>query len=376
MQNPTFRPGNTEKPKGVLPERLIGALSRWVFQDDLSALVREDFVSPRLRDLSLSLFPSRETEEDFLYLQSTALKQRFAGQQIETLFAENGIVFCPIKGMDLSRRVWPRRVLRGQSDLDVVVLPRDRAKARKILRQNGWTEYYRRECGHHDPVLVRQDVAVEIHFKFPHFGGASADELLPYWIPEEKFRYRLPLEMNLAMLFCHGRGHHWMDIPRLLLDCGFLVRAEGAPDWKKMNELTRRFNVPSPALLFAAFPDFFPAEMLPDAAFPPEAVEAFRRLFEISVPEGGKEYALRILTGRGRFSAGWFWERLKGMRPSVIRKHIHEPRGAYGKLLAGYFQIFFRKLGLLRHYGEWKKSSPLCARLRDEETVEKSLRHG
>lgn len=299
-------------------------------------------------------------------------KQEATFRRLETLFEKSGVRYCPIKGADLAWRVYPAGTLRPKGDLDIFIHPDDCSPALKSLRQDGWDVPYQITCASHYPPMMRHGIPLELHFKLPLMVKCDSGKIWNDLLHVKGCRYQLPLELNLLMLFNHCRQHRWEIVIKLLMDCAFLIREEGTPNWDRLDAFAGRFQIASPALFFASFPDFFPAAILPPQNFPAETCQVFRELLFSPVNLSAHRHEI-IMSATDRFSFRWLLSRLRGMKPGSIRSQIHNPRGNYGKLLAGYWQISWKKLYALWRYRHGTHDELLRKRLAELDRIEKIL---
>lgn len=308
------------------------------------------------------------------YFANSALdfKQEVTFHRLETLFEKSGVRYCPIKGADLAWRVYPTGALRPKADLDIFIHPEDYSSALKSLQQDGGYVPYQTICASHYPPMIYHGVSLELHFKLPLTEKCDSGEIWNDLLQVKGCRYQLPLELNLLMLFQHCRQHRWEIVPKLLMDCAFLIRKEGMPDWARIDAFAKRFLCASPALFFAAFPDFFPAVTMPPRDFPTAVCQVFRELMFSSVNLESYKHEI-VMSTADRFTFRWFLARLRGMKPGSIRSQTHNPRGNYGKLLAGYWQISRQKLYALWRYRHGTNNEVIQKRLAELDRIEKIL---
>ena len=357
----------------------LGALAAWVFSNDASRLSWEMLKRLRLEHVAAPLLRERlpedvatECKRAFTAMHMTDVKQEYALAELEKLFREHHIDFCPIKGADLAWRVWPSGALRIKCDLDIWVGSRDHATALELLAAAGWKTPYRYRHTHHDAMMLKHGVVLELHFLFPGFDADAAGALQKELRQISPHRYQLSLESNLLLLFAHSFHHQWQNGIQLLLDCGFLIRSEGRPDWERLRQLAKTCRRASPALLFKAFPEFFPPETMPAEEFPPEIIDTFRKLISEAPPTKSQQ-AEKSMTAPDRFSLKWWRERLAAFSPLSVRMQTGNPQGHYGKLLIGYWQIGVKKLKLFWRFRHGGTDAAIGERIRNEKRIEKFL---
>ena len=220
--------------------------------------------------------------------------------------------------------------------------------------------------------MHKNHVTLELHFLLPHMKRIPNAVLWNELRPLDSFQYQPPLELNLCMLFHHARHHGWTNGIRLLLDFGFLLKAESALDWRRVDDLGERFGLSSPRLLFQAFPDFFPQEMMPPQIVEPTVSKTLRRLILQNL-QPHRQMIERVMNDPDRFSFQWWRQRLKGMRPSSVRIQTKNPRGHYGRLLLGYISITDAKWKAFWRHRHSNGDSMLLQQLADEKTIEQYL---
>lgn len=300
------------------------------------------------------------------------LRQEGMFRQLCRLFQQHQIDFCPIKGADLAWRVYPRGMVRLKCDLDILIRRADCDRVQRILAAEGWQAPYRYRLKHHEAVMRKLDVSLELHTRLPNFDRVDPDHVWDEIPAVDGSRHQLPLEMNLLMLFNHARGaHQWENGRYLVLDSYFLMQTEGAPDWPRLEAMARRFKVSTPALLFDTFREYFPPEWLPETTFPDPVRRLFRELLLTPAPEAGNHEL--VMSSGNRFSLQWWLNRLNGMRPSSIRIQTRNPSGNYLKLLAGYWRIGTGKLRDFWRLRHGTADAGLRRRIRQLEAIEKII---
>jgi len=361
-------------------ETLIPALKAWVFQGDPSQLTWNILNELRLERIAMPLLGDRvpEAQRELFRLKAKEIglldmMQHGELCRVERLFARNSIAFCPIKGADLARRVWPDSALRTRCDLDILVHPKDQHRAIALLKEDGWKAPFQISFEHHGAPMQRHDVALELHSSLHHLDHAKVEEIWGKLQEVSPFHFQFPLELNLLMLFAHSREHRWLNGVQLLLDTGFLIRKEGNPDWTRLQSLANEFGMAVPALLFRAFPDFFPAEAMPEESFSEPALNTFRTVI-CTAPIGREQKDEAVMSSADRYSFDWWYQRIRGMRPDVIRILTNNPRGNYWRLLVGYWEVFSAKTRAFWRYRHGTADSGIAIRLEQEAEVERLCR--
>jgi hypothetical protein len=122
-------------------------------------LLEEYFTSDFLRELN--------AQYRFSILKHLQLEGVF--RTIIPLFQKEGIDFVPFKGTVLSQQVYETPALRPMLDIDLLVAPKDVAKAKDILLNIGASSMYEIESKHtmglwrHIPPLIYRGIPIEIH---------------------------------------------------------------------------------------------------------------------------------------------------------------------------------------------------------------------
>jgi hypothetical protein len=122
-------------------------------------LLEEYFTSDFLRELNV--------QYRFSILKHLQLEGVF--RTIIPLFQKEGIDFVPFKGTVLSQQVYETPALRPMLDIDLLVAPKDVAKAKDILLNIGASSMYEIESKHtmglwrHIPPLIYRGIPIEIH---------------------------------------------------------------------------------------------------------------------------------------------------------------------------------------------------------------------
>lgn len=306
-----------------------------------------------------------------LYQKANALdlKQFAMFQQISVLLRANNIPFCPIKGADLSWRVYPDGALRSMCDIDILIQKCDCQKVKELLISNKWRTPYEIPNESHLPPMQKNGVTLELHFAVSEF-DAPAENLWQYMITENGVS-RLPLEINLLLLFNHAKKHNWAEGGKLLLDAAFLIAKEGYPDIEKMREYAKAMNCSSAELLFAAYPEIFP-DATGVKTFAPQVIAVFRKLFAKPMGEHTK-IKERVLLAKNRFTLAWWKERLYGMSVASIRFQTNNPKGNYLKLLWGYCSVFAAKLSFFWHFKKERCDRSVAVRIDDIDFINRNL---
>ena len=111
---------------------------------------------------------------------------------------------------------------------------------------------------------------------------------------------------------------------------------------------------------------------MPDEEFPPEIINTFRRLI-LEAPPTKSQQLEAVMVVPERFSSGWWRDRILAFRPSMVRMQTGNPRGHYGKLLVGYWQVGMKKIKLFWQFRHGSTDVKLNERIRDAKRIEKFL---
>ena len=330
---------------------------------------------PMFRAMEYRFAPQEHPEfrDDYRRLAMGEMPQRLAMERIAQLFEREKIRFAPFKGAYLAAACYPDPALRSKCDLDLLAHPADFDRALGILENDGWHSRYHYSSGHHHPCMFKQKAVLELHFRLPNFAG-SAEREWERFVPEGAgFRHHLPPELELLDLFNHSFHHDWINGAQMLADCGFLLAHCGIPDWNKVNELAREFEISGPELLFHAFPDFFPEAFMPPGAPADRELAGLLRkriLFPIDMKDHRDTL---VMNSSSRFTLPWWHDRLSGLKPSAVRVTCHLPdRGAYGQLAAAYVKVAWEKLRLVFR-GLRSDDATAVAALREIEALKNHL---
>jgi len=86
-----------------------------------------------------------------------------------------GIRACALKGVSYAKTLYPSPAERPMSDIDLMVPPRDAARAREALATIGFVPFERTSVLHHAIALVRGEVALDLHWNIIAPGRARVD---------------------------------------------------------------------------------------------------------------------------------------------------------------------------------------------------------
>ena len=272
------------------------------------------------------------------------------------LLRENGLRFVLIKGADLAYRVYQDAALRHYGDWDIWFHPDDCLRAQEVLIADGWTPRYRdrRDSAlitteYHYTPFVRGGYVLEPHFTLSNFNGIDPREI---WecteaLPGSGGQRILPPELNLLMLARHAAGHSYfhVSVPKLLIDSAAVMR-KGTVDFEKVRSMSRRWGLPYPGDLLAAFPEFFPPDAMAEFRADPAKTEKFRSIFEmrgaLRVPDMVDLSVSRFDAG-GRL-AGSILDHIAKSSPTRMRLFYRLPRrGAWWQVARAYGHYFLTR---------------------------------
>ena len=270
----------------------------------------------------------------------------------------HGLRFAPIKGADLTWRIYPDAALRHGNDWDVWFHPDDCEKALDVLAETGWQapECYTdgndavfKTALHHYSPHVRGAFTVEPHYTLANFGDADPHDMWEFTMesPGGGGRHVLTPEMNVLMLARHAasQSYYHAQLPKLLTDVAMVMRHDDV-DFAKLRAMSDRWHLPYPGDLLAAFPEFFPAEVLAKFEANPEKSGLFRTIFEARGKLGEPDTTkLTMVRSRQKgIAANFIVNHVLSRTPKRIRAQYHLPRqGAWGRLCMSYFDYFWTR---------------------------------
>jgi hypothetical protein len=260
---------------GVLAELRAQAVSPWVYRR-LAGSPQECAVSPQLM---------RGLRHDYALALKTSARQDRETHLIIQAIAAAGAEVILLKGADLRGRVYGDPAVRPMVDLDILISPRDKARAEAVLEGLGYTlspqcvdprpgfrERFRREL-HFDP--PRGSVLfVDLHWQLDYVDGFY---LLPYPRLREAavpYEYQgVPVRgLSPEHLLTHLALHVWDEFHGALqiLDFTLALRLL-PPDWPHFLAEVSRFRCPAPVYLVLRkvcqiIPGLVPARVLQELA--------------------------------------------------------------------------------------------------------------
>jgi len=361
--------------KGEMPVPLLSFLGTCVYgdleahylgldeaaRDELERLGRRFGFEPWFYRYLYRILPDGKRADYQKIYQARQAAALIGARELNRLFgvlSANGLRFVPVKGADLAYRLYPEPALRYYSDWDILFHPDDCARALDILAEDGWKVPPKYSDGH-DAVIkttmyhfsphVRGNNTVEPHFTLSNFNGVDPLEIWEYTaeFPGGRGQRILSPELNLLMLVRHAASNSYFhaSLPKLLTDAAMVLTHE-KPDFTVLRAMASRWGLPYPGDLLAAFPEFFPPEVI--AGFDADAEKAarFRALFELRGRLDEKKGIAVILT---RFQAGGatasgLWGHLRTCGNLGMRRRYDLPKhGAWGRVILAYLHYSFTR---------------------------------
>ena len=314
---------------------------------------------------------TKKAEYQNLY-RTMQIKAMMGERELKRLYGvltEYDLRFVPIKGADLAFRVYPDAALRVFGDWDIWFHPDDCERALVVLKDDGWTlpEQYadkpdalrEKTSDHHFARRRRGSYEMEPHFTLTNFNGCDPHELWEGVCPCDGVRHVLSPEMNMLMLSRHAasRSYYHASLPKLLTDMAMVMRS-GKVDFSRLHQLANRFHLPYPGDLLAAFPEFFPAEVLRTLDADQEKAAVFRSLFDCRGSLGEPEDVSLVLSrceACGNVMGGLL-ERIRKHDPATIRRIYRLPdNGAWGRVAWAYLCWFWTRSWSARVWLQRKK---------------------
>ena len=306
--------------------------------------------------------------------QTRQAKALIGARELKRLYgvlASHGLRFAPIKGADLTYRLYPDAALRNFGDWDIWFHPDDCEQALAVLAEDGWEvpencirdhEAVRSSGAHHFSPHIRRHHKIEPHFTLANFKEIAPIEMWDYTLdyPDGDGQRVLSPEMNLLMLTRHAatKSYYHAQLPKLLTDAAIIMQKEKV-DFDKLHAMAQRWNLPYSGDLLAAFPEFFPSDEIADFKADSKKVEAFRKIFETRGRLGEQENSA-ILLSRYEVSGqivGGVMKHIKTHTPSKMRLIYHLPKhGAWGRVVLAYATWFWTRTWRARI---WMRRNPV-----------------
>ena len=287
------------------------------------------------------------------------------------VLASHGLRFAPIKGADLAYRLYPEAALRNFCDWDIWFHPDDCERALDVLAEDGWKvpeisstnlDADQIRGRHHFLGHVRGQYRVEPHFTLANFEEISPNEMWLYTLdyPNGDGQHLLSPEMNLLMLTRHAASQSYFhaQLPKLMTDTAMVMQNEKV-NCNCLRELAIRWHLPYSGDLLAAFPEFFPSDVIAEFKADSRKSEAFRRVFETRNKLGEQDVVVLLLSKyeARREIVGGVMKIIKAHTPNKMRLIYHLPEhGACARLLWAYVRWFFFRTWRAR---VWMRRNPL-----------------
>jgi len=189
------------------------------------------------------------------------LAQQQALTEIDRLLESAGIAYAVMKGVHIRECVYPEPSLRLAGDIDVLVLPRDRQQAARLLRSAGFEARIDTTSISHEACFTRHAADVDLHWNLlrpgrtrievtpgflerrqrrGHFWGLSDRDALFVMLTHPAFtKYICSPNMGLFrvadfLLWIQHRQVEWPDLVRLLDSAGLKTAAWTMLQWYRM----------------------------------------------------------------------------------------------------------------------------------------------
>ena len=306
--------------------------------------------------------------------QTRQVKALLGARELKRLYgvlASHGLHFVPIKGADLAYRLYPDAALRVFCDWDIWFHPDDGERTLAVLAEDGWKvpecypgdhEAVRSSGAHHFSPHARGQHIIEPHFTLANFKEIAPNEM---WLqtldyPDGDGQRVLSPEMNLLMLTRHAasKSYYHAQLPKLLTDTAMVMKNEKV-NFDKLRELANKWNLPYSGDLLAAFPEFFPSDVIAEFKADSQKTEAFRRIFETRGRLGEQENATLLLSRyevHGQIASGVL-KHIRAHTPNTMRLIYHLPEhGAWGRVLWAYVCWFWTRTWRVR---SWMQRDPV-----------------
>ena len=302
---------------------------------------------------------AKRAEYQKLY-QGRQLKAMMGAQELKRLYhvlSDNNLRFVPVKGADLAYRLYPDAALRVFGDWDIWFHPDDCDRALTVLAGDGWKipELYSdthdnavKTAHHHFSPHVRGQYALEPHFTLANFENVDPHEMWEHTVeyPHGDGQRVLSPEMNLLMLARHAasQSYYHAQLPKLLTDAAMVMKEKA--DFVRLRGMAERWRLPYPGDLLAAFPEFFPEDVIRMFDANPAKAAEFRAVFEMRGRLGEPENESLLLSrfeARGQIAEGVL-HHIRSLSPARIRLVYHLPkRGAWIQVAWAYLSYFWTR---------------------------------
>ena len=298
--------------------------------------------------------PRQKTQyqKNYLERQVKALMDAQELKRIYHIFSAHNLRFVPIKGADLTYRLYPDIALRMFMDWDIWFHPDDCKRALDVLKEDGWRvpksysanhETVMKFASHHFSPHLRGQYAIEPHFRLANFKGVDLQEMWKKTIqyPDGEGQRVLSPEMNVLMLTRHAASdsYYHAHLPKLLTDVAMVMQKEEV-DFPKLRSIAACWHLPYPGDMLAAFPEFFPPSKIEQFNANPQKATEFRRLFELRGKMDNKPNRVALLLdryGASRQMRNGVLNYILSLKPDKIR-HIYllPQNGAWGSVAWAY----------------------------------------
>ena len=334
-----FQSLNEKQKQQLCPEMMTAHLCCWCYRA-LYDVLPETFRKP--------------FHTSYLYRSGKVAQQQQMKNELFALLETNRIRFAPIKGADLAFELYPDPVLRYFCDLDILIHPEDCLRALEVLDQAHWQELSDKTQfpeHHHYTIRSKNHVALEPHKTLPQFDHVSAETIWQHIHPVHpgNFQHRLEPELQLLLLVRHAANHCEESVYKLLLDAAHILK-NGSVSMEKLQQLVQKWEMPYPGHFLAAFPEFFPEDILKQARGSQEGAKLYRQLFEQSAGCARISQHHRVVSQKF-WKKKWWQKRLQGLTPLTLRNKYHLPvRGTYIRLAAVFIYDLFIKTATFFRY--------------------------
>lgn len=327
-------------------ELSIETVPQAVRETFLARIIRDGFCGLAVHRAGYQLFPEKQARQVRQKLQGAmlhAMRHEKAFMELLGQFEEQKIRFIPIKGIDLAYRIYPSPSLRPFGDWDIFLHPDDFSRATSFLVDQGWRDLLtqNKEDNHHSSPLVKEPFVLEPHWTLSCFAHTSPYDIWERSVAVHGSRYYhvLTPELNILLVARHAseEQYRFTNITKMLLDAAFILQREPI-DWKRVREVSWEMKQPYPGNLFAAFPEFFPEEMVTAMEASAEQVEAYRAIFQTNAVFARRSSADIMMLSERRFTWSWLRQSLQVLWPRNMRHKYRLPEGEPGKLARAYLQ--------------------------------------
>lgn len=280
---------------------------------------------------------ARLTDKAVLHVSGMLRYDKFIKDIRDALDAA-GIEFIAFKGIDTAFRCYPVPGLRRMSDIDLLFHKEDLPRAEEVLGSIGWKQIIELDNGYHWGEMMKEELALEPHYKIPYFPDDIQEELWQYTVKDQRGIRVFTPEVAFLVLYLHMEHSKWGVYYRVrfMLDTAYHIK-NLPPDWALLAELERKWKLPDARVLPKVFKKVIPDELVPnDPPIDPELLSVLTYLVDncYLYPINKSEKALNQ---RNAFSMEWIKHSLLIFRPVKMRMKYNLPeKGAYGRLAWSY----------------------------------------